>query len=125
HLRRVLARLRAEVDADAGHAEALRGADQEARVAAAEVDDVVEVDPSEHLDGVRGDVVAADQRRAFGDPAAGALDVGAVAAGAGDEVAEPGEDMPVAALQPDEVALVLDDRLPALGQLEGAVALGG
>ena len=71
----VLARLGAQVDADAGDAEALRGADQEARVAAAEVDDVREVDAGEHVDRVGRDVVAADQRGAFGDPAAGALDV--------------------------------------------------
>ena len=105
------------------HAEALRGADQEARVSAAEVDDVTEVDAAQDLDRIGRDVVAADQRGAFGDPAAGALDVAAVAALAGDEVAEAGEHVPVAALQPHEVALVLDDRAAVLGEGEGAVAL--
>ena len=57
-----------------------RGADQEARVAAAEVDDVPEVGSLQHARRVGRDVVAADQRGAFGDPAAGALDVGAVSA---------------------------------------------
>ena len=84
---------------------------------------MAELDAGQDLDRVGRDVVAADQRGAFGDPAAGALDVGAVSARAGDEVAEAGEHVPVAALQPHEVALVLDDGPAALGEREGAVAL--
>src|SRR5207248_5588038 len=115
----------AEVDSNPAAAERLADRDQEAGVAAAQVQRRLEADPFEQRHGLRRDVPASEHGCPLRHPTSVAWVVPGVALASQEEGVEAAQGFAVAACQPDQVALVPGQRPSAFGQLEGARVLEG